>query len=216
MFIVCFLVGSVIIFFNLLWMLYLCVGDYLFGQGIVYVEGFLFNIFEGVCLECYGLGWVYIVIEDLMVFDFSFIICEWVVVVWLQVWGGQNQCDILVMLGIDVDVFWCELLEEMCYWIFFIDEQLVVLVYLGLIFVEMQCVLKKKMEFSYMGIFFSVWCYVLYIFVNIESVFMKKWVQGYMIFEECLLCYGKWLCQEVLNVIFVGLDIIELLWLLLV
>lgn len=79
----CFIVGSFSMFFNVLCMLYLCVGDYLLGKVLLELDVFLLNMLVGVCLECYGLGWVFDVIEDLMVLDLLLSICECVIVCWL-------------------------------------------------------------------------------------------------------------------------------------
>nr|2VF7_A Chain A, EXCINUCLEASE ABC, SUBUNIT A. [Deinococcus radiodurans]2VF7_B Chain B, EXCINUCLEASE ABC, SUBUNIT A. [Deinococcus radiodurans]2VF7_C Chain C, EXCINUCLEASE ABC, SUBUNIT A. [Deinococcus radiodurans]2VF8_A Chain A, EXCINUCLEASE ABC SUBUNIT A [Deinococcus radiodurans]2VF8_B Chain B, EXCINUCLEASE ABC SUBUNIT A [Deinococcus radiodurans] len=203
-------VGSVTTLSNLLRMLYSRAGDYPPGQGIVYAEGFSPNTPEGACPECHGLGRVYTVTEDSMVPDPSLTIRERAVAAWPQAWGGQNQRDILVTLGIDVDVPWRELPEETRHWILFTDEQPVVPVYPGLTPAETQRALKKKMEPSYMGTFSSARRHVLHTFANTESASMKKRVQGYMISEECPLCHGKRLRQEALNVTFAGLDITEL------
>lgn len=57
---------------------------------------------------------------------------ERAVAAWPLAWGGQNQRDILVSLGIDVDVPWRGLPPETRDWILFADEQPVVPVYPGL------------------------------------------------------------------------------------
>lgn len=94
-----------------------------------YVEDFFVNIVQGVCFECYGIGRVYVVIEEWMVFDFLFIIWECVIVLWLIVWYGYQLWDVFVVFGYDVDVLWKDLLKKDWDWIFYIDEIFFVFVY---------------------------------------------------------------------------------------
>src|SRR3954468_2532004 len=96
-------VGSVTTLSNLLRMLYSRAGDYPRGQEIIYAEGFSPNTPEGACPSCHGLGRVYDVTERLMVPDESKTIRERAIAAWPLAWGGQNQRDILVSMGIDVD-----------------------------------------------------------------------------------------------------------------
>lgn len=203
-------VGSVTTLSNLLRMLYSRAGDYPAGQGIVYADGFSPNTPEGACPECHGLGKVYTVTEGSMVPDPSLTIRERAVAAWPTAWGGQNQRDILVTLGIDVDIPWRDLPQETRDWILFTDEQPVVPVYAGFTPAETQRALKKKTEPSYMGTFSSARRHVLHTFAHTESAAMKKRVQAYMISQPCPLCHGKRLRQEALNVKFAGLDITEL------
>ncbi len=202
-------VGSVTTLSNLLRMLYSRAGDYPPGQGIVYADGFSPNTPEGACPECHGLGQVYTVTEASMVPDPSLTIRERAVAAWPTAWGGQNQRDILVTLGIDVDIPWRELPQETRDWILFTDEQPVVPVYPGFTPEETRRALKRKLEPGYMGTFSSARRHVLHTFAHSESAAMKKRVQGYMIAADCPLCHGKRLRQEALNVKFAGLDITE-------
>ncbi|MFC6593038.1 excinuclease ABC subunit A [Deinococcus lacus] len=202
-------VGSVTTLSNLLRMLYSRAGDYPPGQGIVYAEGFSPNTPEGACPECHGLGRIYTVTEASMVPDPALTIRDRAVAAWPTAWGGQNQRDILVTLGIDVDIPWRDLPQKTRDWILFTDEQPVVPVYAGFTPEETQRALKKKMEPSYMGTFSSARRHVLHTFAHSESAAMKKRVQAYMISQECPLCHGKRLRQEALNVKFAGLDITE-------
>ncbi|WP_339097534.1 excinuclease ABC subunit UvrA [Deinococcus sp. VB343] len=203
-------VGSVTTLSNLLRMLYSRAGDYPAGQDIVYAEGFSPNTPEGACPACHGLGRIYTVTEASMVPDPSLTIRERAVAAWPQAWGGQNQRDILVSLGIDVDLPWRDLPQETRDWILFTDEQPVVPVYAGLTPEETRRAVKKKLEPSYMGTFSSARRHVLHTFAQTESAAMKKRVKAYMLTEECPLCHGKRLRQEALNVKFAGLDITEL------
>lgn len=202
-------VGSVTTLSNLLRMLYSRAGDYPPGQGIVYADGFSPNTPEGACPECHGLGQVYTVTENSMVPDPSLTIRERAVAAWPTAWGGQNQRDILVTLGIDVDIPWRDLPQKTRDWILFTDEQPVVPVYPGFTPEETQRALKRKLEPGYMGTFSSARRHVTHTFAHSESAAMKKRVQGYMLAEPCPLCHGKRLRQEALNVKFAGLDITE-------
>ncbi|MDV6373269.1 excinuclease ABC subunit UvrA [Deinococcus arenicola] len=202
-------VGSVTTLSNLVRMLYSRAGTYPPGQGIVYAEGFSPNTPEGACPNCHGLGRVYTVTEASMVPDPSLTIRERAVAAWPLAWGGQNQRNILVSLGTDVDVPWRELPPETRQWILFTDEQPVVPVYPGLSPEETRKAVKRKLEPDYMGTFSSARRHVLHTFASTESAAMKRRVQGYMIAEECPVCHGKRLRPEALAVMFAGYDITE-------
>ncbi|MCP2014564.1 excinuclease ABC subunit A [Deinococcus sp. HSC-46F16] len=202
-------VGSVTTLSNLVRMLYSRAGEYPEGQGIVYAEGFSPNTPEGACPHCHGLGRVYEVTEASMVPDPSLTIRERAVAAWPQAWGGQNQRDILVTLGIDVDVPWRELPPETRDWILFTDEQPVVPVYPGLSPEETRRAVKQKRSPDYMGTFSSARRHVLHTFAHTESAAMRRRVQEYMIAAECPVCHGKRLRPEALAVQFAGLDITE-------
>ena len=152
---------------------------------------------------------MYTVTEASMVPDPSLTIRERAVAAWPTAWGGQNQRDILVTLGIDVDTPWRDLPQETRDWILFTDEQPTVPVYAGLTPEETRRALKEHLEPSYMGTFSSARRHVLHTFANSESAAMKKRVQAYMISQICPLCHGKRLRQEALNVTFAGLDIAQ-------
>ena len=66
-----------------------------------------------------------------MVPDDSLTIRERAIAAWPTAWHGQNQRDILVTLGYDVDRPWRELPKKDRDWILFTDEQPVVPVYAG-------------------------------------------------------------------------------------
>ncbi|MVN89397.1 ATP-binding cassette domain-containing protein [Deinococcus sp. HMF7620] len=202
-------VGSVTTLSNLLRMLYSRAGDYPPGQAIVYADGFSPNTPDGACPECHGLGRVYTVTEASMVPDPSLTIRERAVAAWPTAWGGQNQRDILVSLGIDVDQPWKDLPQDTRDWILFSEEQPVVPVYPGFTPEETRRAVKRKLEPGYMGTFSSARRHVLHTFADTESASMKKRVLEYMIAQECPLCHGKRLRREALNVTFAGLDITE-------
>ncbi|MFC5846859.1 excinuclease ABC subunit A [Deinococcus petrolearius] len=202
-------VGSVTTLSNLVRMLYSRAGDYPEGQGIVYAEGFSPNTPEGACPECHGLGRVYEVTEASMVPDPALTIRERAVAAWPQAWGGQNQRDILVSLGIDVDVPWRDLPRDTRDWILFSDEQPVVPVYPGLTPEATRRAVKRQSPPDYMGTFSSARRHVLHTFATTESAAMKKRVQAYMIETVCPVCHGKRLRPEALAVRFAGYDITD-------
>jgi excinuclease ABC subunit A len=203
-------VGSVTTLSNLLRMLYSRAGDYPPGQPLLYAESFSPNTPQGACSRCHGLGRVYEVTERSMVPDDSLTIRERAVAAWPPAWHGQNQRDILVTLGYDVDRPWRELRQEERDWILFTEEQPVVPVYAGLTPQETRGALGRGDEPSYMGTFTSARRYVLHTFANTQSAAMKKRVAHYMLSTECPLCHGRRLRPEPLSVKFAGLDITEL------
>jgi len=203
-------VGSVTTLSNLLRMLYSRAGDYPKGQNIIYAEGFSPNTPEGACPTCHGLGRVYEVTERSMVPDDSLTIRERAIAAWPTAWGGQNQRDILVTLGYDVDKPWRDLTQKARDWILFTDEQPVVPVYPGYSPAETQRALKRKEEPNYMGTFTSARRHVFHSFANTQSAQMKKRALQFMLSTECPLCHGKRLRPESLSVTFAGLDIADL------
>jgi excinuclease ABC subunit A len=203
-------VGSVTTLSNLLRMLYSRAGDYPPGQPLLYAESFSPNTPQGACSRCHGLGRVYEVTERSMVPDDLLTIRERAVAAWPPAWHGQNQRDILVTLGYDVDRLWRDLPQEQRDWILFTDEQPVVPVYAGMTPEETREALQRGDEPSYMGTFTSARRYVLHTFANTQSATMKKRVAQYMLSTECPLCHGRRLRPEPLSVKFAGLDITEL------
>ncbi len=203
-------VGSVTTLSNLLRMLYSRAGDYPPGQPLLHAEAFSPNTPEGACPRCHGHGRVYEVTERSMVPDDSLTIRERAVAAWPQAWGGQNQRDILVTLGHDVDRPWRDLPRETRDWILFTDEQPVVPVYPGLTPEETRRALERGDEPDYMGTFSSARRHVLHTFANTQSAAMKRRVQRYMLSTDCPVCGGRRLRPESLSVKFAGLDIAEL------
>ena len=202
-------VGSVTTLANLVRMLYSRAGTYPAGQGIVYAEGFSPNTPEGACPTCHGLGRVYEVTEASMVPDPSLTIRERAIAAWPQAWGGQNQRDILVSMGYDVDTPWRELPQKDRDWILFTDEQPVVPVYPGYSPAETQRARKRQEPPNYMGTFSSAQRYVLHTFATTQSALMKKRVAQYLLSQACPTCHGKRLQQAALAVTFAGLDIAD-------
>jgi excinuclease ABC subunit A len=203
-------VGSVTTLSNLLRMLYSRAGSYPPGQALLYAESFSSNTPEGACPECHGLGRVYEVTEESMVPDASLTIRERAIAAWPTAWGGQNQRDILISLGYDVDRPWRELLQKDRDWILFTDEQPVVPVYAGVDPKQARLALKNKEEPSYHGTFSSAKRHVLQTFSQTQSALNKKRVSRYMLSSECSHCHGKRLRRESLSVKFAGYDIADI------
>lgn len=203
-------VGSVTTLGNLLRMLYSRAGDYPKGAPIIYAEGFSPNTPEGACPHCHGLGRVYEVTEKSMVPDNTLTIRERAVAAWPTAWQGQNLRDILVTMGIDVDIPWKDLPKKTRDWILFTEETPTVPVYAGLTPEETRKALKRKAEPSYMGTFSGAKRYVMHTFANTQSALMKKRVSQFMIGAACPVCNGRRLKQDALQVKFAGLDITEL------
>ncbi len=86
-------------------------------------EAFSTNSPEGACPECHGAGRLYDVTERSTVPDDSLTIRQRAIAAWPTAWGGQNQRDILVTLGFDVDRRWRDLPKKDRDWILFTDEQ---------------------------------------------------------------------------------------------
>jgi excinuclease ABC subunit A len=203
-------VGSVTTLSSLIRMLYSRAGNYPAGQPMLYAEDFSPNMPQGACPECHGLGRVYEVPEELMVPDDSLTIRQRAVASWPLAWQGQNQRDILVTLGYDVDVAWRDLPKKQRDWILFTDEQPTVPVYAGLTPEQTKVAIKRKLEPSYQGTFIGARRYVQHTFTHSQSALMKKRVSQFMRGSHCPLCDGKRLKREALSVTFAGLDIGEL------
>ncbi|HEX4285425.1 MAG TPA: excinuclease ABC subunit UvrA [Terracidiphilus sp.] len=203
-------VGSVTTLSNLLRMLYSRAGDYPRNQPLLYAESFSPNTAEGACTKCHGLGRVYEVTEQSMVPDPSLNIRERAIAAWPTAWGGQNQRDILVSLGYNVDVPWRDLPKKDRHWILFTEDQPQVPVYAGFTPAETRRALRRKMEPSYMGTFTSAKRHVFTTFANTHSALMKKRVARFMLSTECDVCHGKRLRPESLSVKFAGYDIADI------
>ncbi|WP_407309937.1 excinuclease ABC subunit A [Pseudomonas sp. nanlin1] len=202
-------VGSVTTLGSAVRMLYSRVGEYPKGQSLLYAEDFSPNTPQGACPQCHGLGRVYEVTERAMVPDDSLSIRERAIASWPPAWQGQNQRDILVTLGYDVDIPWRDLPKKQRDWILFTEEQPTVPVYGGLTPEQTREALKRKLEPSYQGTFTGARRYVLHTFAHSQSALMKKRVSQFMSGTACPTCQGKRLKPEALSVKFAGLDIGE-------
>ena len=202
--------GTVTNLSSLLRMLYSRTGLYPAKQPMLFAEDFSPNTVQGACPVCHGLGRVYEVTEKSMVPDDTLTIRERAIAAWPPAWQGQNQRDILVTLGHDVDTPWRNLPKKLREWILFTDETPTVPVYAGLSPAETRAALKRKAEPSYQGTFTSARRYVLHTFASTQSASMKKRVSHYMIGSACPSCHGKRLKPESLSVTFAGLDIAEI------
>ena len=203
-------VGSVTTLSSSIRMLYSRAGHYPDGQAMLYAEDFSPNTPQGACPECHGLGRVYEVTEATMVPDPSLTIRERAVAAWPMAWQGQNQRDILVTLGYDVDIPWRDLPQAQRDWILFTEDTPTAPVYAGLTPAQTREALKRKQEPSYQGTFMGARRYVLHTFMHSQSAQMRKRVAQYMRPSPCPLCQGKRLKREALGVTFAGLDIAEL------
>ncbi|MDI2142597.1 MULTISPECIES: excinuclease ABC subunit UvrA [unclassified Pseudomonas] len=203
-------VGSVTTLSSLIRMLYSRAGSYPPGQPMLYAEDFSPNTPQGACPECHGLGRVYEVTEALMVPDPELTIRQRAVASWPLAWQGQNLRDILVTMGIDVDIPWRKLPKKQRDWILFTEETPTVPVYAGLTPEETRVALERKMEPSYQGTFTGARRYILHTFTHSQSALMKKRVSQFMLGSLCPLCDGKRLKREALSVTFAGHDIGEL------
>jgi excinuclease ABC subunit A len=203
-------VGTVTTLSNLLRMLYSRAGDYPKGMTILYADAFSPNTAEGACPTCHGLGRIYDVTEQSMVPDPTRTIRERAVAAWPTAWGGQNLRDILVAMGVDVDIPWKNLPKKTRDWILFTDEQPTVAVYAGLTPAETRRAQKRKEEPSYMGTFSSAKRNLFYTMGNTQSAMMKRRVMQFMIASECSTCHGKRLKPEALRVTFAGRDIMDM------
>ncbi|WP_095189772.1 excinuclease ABC subunit UvrA [Pseudomonas sp. Irchel 3E19] len=203
-------VGSVTTLSSLIRMLYSRAGSYPPGRAMLYAEDFSPNTPQGACPQCHGLGRVYEVTEALMVPDPNLTIRQRAVASWPLAWQGQNLRDILVTMGIDVDIPWRKLPKKQRDWILFTEETPTVPVYAGLTPEETRVALKRKMEPSYQGTFTGARRYILHTFTHSQSALMKKRVSQFMLGSPCSLCEGKRLKREALSVTFAGYDIGEL------
>ncbi|RYY52156.1 MAG: excinuclease ABC subunit A, partial [Chitinophagaceae bacterium] len=203
-------VGSVTTLSNLLRMLYSRAGDYPDNQSIIYAEGFSPNTPQGACTVCHGLGSVFEINEQTMVPDPRLSIREGAIASWPKAWQGQNQRDILVSMGYNVDVPWEELSKHDREWILFTEETPTVPVYPGFTPKETAKAIRDKKTPDYMGTFIGAKAYILKTFSSSQSELMKNRVRQYMISTTCPLCEGKRLNKASLSVKFEGKDIAEL------
>jgi excinuclease ABC subunit A len=173
-------------------------------------EAFSANSPEGACPACHGLGRVYEATERSMVPDDSLTIRERAIAAWPPAWGGQNQRDILLTLGYDIDRPWRELPKKDREWILFTEEQPTVPVYAGFTPAETRRALKTKEPPSYQGTFTGVQRYLLQTLSNTESALTRNRVLKFLVSAPCSMCHGKRLRREALAVKFAGLDIAEI------
>ncbi len=202
-------VGSITTLSSLVRMLYSRAGDYPDGQPMLYAEDFSANTIQGACPECHGIGRVYEVTERQMVPNPALTIRERAIASWPTAWHGQNQRDILVSLGYDVDTPWRDLPQADRDWILFTEERPTVPVYAGLTPAQTRVALENGMEPSYQGTFVGARRYVLDTFATTKSASMKRRVAQFLTAALCPACHGRRLRPEALSVTFEGLDIAE-------
>ena len=203
-------VASVTTLSSLVRMLYSRAGWYPPGQPMLYAEDFSSNTVQGACPTCHGIGRVYEVTEEAMVPDPSLTIRERAIASWPPAWQGQNQRDILVSMGYDVDVPWRDLPKQERDWILYTDERPTVPVYAGLTPTQTRRAIAQGLEPSYQGTFVGARRYVLDTFASTKSAIVKRRVAQFVTSALCPTCHGKQLKVESLSVTFEGLDIAEL------
>ena len=145
-----------------------------------------------------------------MVPDPSKTIRERAIAAWPMAWGGQNLRDILIRLGVDVDIPWRELPKKLRHWILFTDEQPQVPVYPGWSFEQILRAIKRRIAPDYTGTFSSAKRHVTHSYATTQSAMMKKRAARFMIASLCPVCDGKRLRKESLSVRFEGLDFAEM------
>ncbi|OBA47832.1 excinuclease ABC subunit UvrA [Kocuria sp. ICS0012] len=202
-------VATVTTLSSLVRMLYSRAGWYPPEQAMLYAEDFSANTVQGACPTCHGIGRVYEVTEDTMVPDPSLTIRERAVASWPVAWAGQNQRDILVSLGYDVDTPWKDLPKKDRDWILYTEDRPTVGVYRGLTPNQTRKAQEKGVEATYQGTFIGARRYVLDTFANAKSPSTKKRAAQYLTSELCPECHGKKIKHESLSVTFEGLDIAE-------
>ena len=203
-------VATVTTLSSLVRMLYSRAGWYPPGQPMLYAEDFSSNTVEGACRECHGIGRVYEVTEESMVPDPTLTIRDRAVASWPVAWAGQNQRDILVALGYDVDTPWEDLPEEDRDWILYTEDRPTVGVYAGLTPSQTRRARQRGEEPSYQGTFVGARRYVLDTFATTTSSSTKKRVARFLSSEVCPACHGKKINPEALSVTFEGYDIADL------
>ncbi|MBC9955456.1 excinuclease ABC subunit UvrA [Yimella sp. cx-51] len=202
-------VASVTTLSSLVRMLYSRAGCYPPDQPMLYAEDFSSNTVQGACPTCHGIGRIYEVTEEQMVPDPSLTIRERAIASWPPAWQGQNQRDILVSMGYDVDIPWRDLPRKQRDWILFTEERPTVPVYAGLTPSQTRKAIKREEEPSYQGTFVGARRYVLDTFASTKSAIVKRRVSQFVTGALCPMCDGKQLKLESLSVTFEGMDIAE-------
>lgn len=203
-------VASVTTLSSLVRMLYSRAGWYPPDQPMLYAEDFSPNTVQGACPTCHGIGRVYEVTEQQMVPDPSLTIRERAIASWPPAWQGQNQRDILVSMGYDVDTPWRRLPKKDRNWILFTEERPTVPVYAGLTPAQTRRAIKEDWEPSYQGTFVGARRYVLDTFATTKSAIVKRRIAEFVTSALCPTCQGKRIKAEALSVTFEGMDIAEL------
>ena len=202
-------VASVTTLSSLVRILYSRAGRYPPHQPMLYAEDFSPNTVQGACPTCHGIGRVYEVTEAQMVPDPTLTIRERAIASWPPAWQGQNQRDILVSLGYDVDTPWRRLPKKDRDWILFTEERPTVPVYAGLTPAQTRRAVEEEWEPSYQGTFVGARRYVLDTFASTKSAIVKRRVSQFVTSALCPTCHGKRLKAEALSVTFEGMDIAE-------
>ncbi|HYF59370.1 MAG TPA: excinuclease ABC subunit A, partial [Burkholderiaceae bacterium] len=200
-------VGSVTNISGPLRLLYSRVGHYPPGAPMLFAEDFSSNTPQGACPQCHGQGRVYDATEASMVPDDSLTIRQRAIAAWPPAWHGQNLRDILVSMGIDVDVPWRDLPKKTRDWILYTEETPTVPVWAGLTPAQTRTAKRKGWEPSYTGTFTGARRYVLHTFATTQSATVKRRVARYLEGAPCRTCGGRRLKPEALSVTFAGVDL---------
>jgi excinuclease ABC subunit A len=203
-------VASVTTLSSVVRMLYSRAGCYPPGQPMLYAEDFSPNTVQGACPTCHGIGRIYEVTERQMVPDPSLTIRDRAIASWPPAWQGQNQRDILVSMGYDVDTPWRRLPKKDRDWILYTEERPTVPVYAGLTPAQTRRAIKQDWKPSYQGTFVGARRYVLDTFATTKSAIVKRRVAEFVTSALCPTCHGKRIKAEALSVTFEGMDIAEL------
>lgn len=192
-------VGTVTTLSNSLRMLYSRTGLYPDGATRLESDSFSPNTAMGACPTCQGLGTAHTVTEESLVLDSSLSIREGAITAWPGAWQGKNLCDILSVLGYDLDTAWNQLPRADRDWILFTEEQPVV---------EIMPVRERPRP--YKGKFWSAKSYVMHTLADSKSASVRKRVLKYVESGPCLTCAGSGLRSEALAVTFNGRTIAQL------
>ena len=137
-----------------------------------------------------------------MVPDDTLTIRERAIAAWPTAWGGQNQRDILVSLGYDVDTPWRDLPKRDREWILFTDEQ-------PTVFIDPD-EHPTDADYTYNGTFSSAERHVMHTLANSQSAAMRQRALRFVETVPCPVCGGTGLRPEALAVTFAGHTIAEL------
>lgn len=194
-------VGTLTTLSNALRMLMSRAGTYPRGTNTrLEAEAFSPNTPAGACPACHGLGRVHTVTERSLVPDPSLSIRDGAIAAWPGAWQGKNLRDIVIGLGIDVDVPWHKLPRKKREWLLFTDDQPIVEVEPG----------PDRNEYGYNGKFVSAKRHVMQTLASSKSEQMRERALRYVVTASCESCSGQRLRPEALAVTFVGHNIAQL------
>ncbi len=145
-----------------------------------------------------------------MVPDDTKTIRERAIAAWPTAWGGQNQRDIAVTMGIDVDIPWRDVPKKDRDFLLFSEDHPVVPVYAGYTPAEDAARAEAQGGAELPGhLHQRAAAYPHQLRQHREPADEEAGMQ-FMINSECTLCHGKRLKREALSIKFAGLDITEM------